>query len=160
MRCNKILAVVDLFFFQNLFGIPNRIKKNLVFWENYWPYPIQLSLLQKNFILWIINMSNLEFFFWKLRAFLVRKSCNIPLNTEDLRILGHFVWNTANVQAINFASSLAIQETWPCFNDFVWVFWPKRGDEITYFIHIKYKIFLGKRLLPLATPTKCLIMFT
>ena len=138
------------------------------------------------------------FFFGKFRAFLVRRSCNIPFNTEDLNDTGqhfclkcckcagnwfcsitciplntedlndmcqHFCLKCCKCAGTRFCSITCnpCQETWPCFNNFVWVFLTKKGQRnylfYTYQIQNSLRWEVAAPLSPLATPPKCLIVF-
>ena len=73
MPYNKVSIVTDLF---NSFGILN-IFKNPIFWENWATFSCIFHRVYYSLRIWIAIMWKL--FFFKLRALLIRKSCDVPL---------------------------------------------------------------------------------
>ena len=145
MRCNKILVVIDLFIYLFIFRINlgsqielKKKKKNLYFEKTIGPTPFSWVLYRVYFILMDYNHVN---FFFKFRAFLVRRPCNIPLNTEDLNdTCQHFCLKCCKCSDNRFCS-IPCQETWLCFNNFVWVFFDQKGTAkllILYPSNIKF----------------------
>ena len=79
MQYNKIQVVIDQF---NLFGVPPNEKKDLYFEKTR-----HLSAESfTGYILVYLGYNQIRFLKSKLRALLVRRSCNIPLSQQTPRL--------------------------------------------------------------------------